>query len=138
MRDIGGLSAAALYRRSRSWAQARRVGAGSCGGHRRRRADPAPRCRADDAVCGAAAHLAGGRRCGLAASLARPTIWARWSASWPQPSLLLPQLGMIRGTAVTGIVNLAAAGVVSIFLLRHVVSGRQLVTALCALARRSG
>lgn len=41
------------------------------------------------------------------------------------PFLLLPQLGMIRGAAVTGIVNLAAAGVVSIFLLRHVVSGRQ-------------
>lgn len=54
------------------------------------------------------------------------------------PFLLLPQLGMIRGAAVTGIVNLAAAGVVSIFLLRHVVSGRQLVTALCALAAALG
>jgi len=50
------------------------------------------------------------------------------------PFLLLPQLGMIRGAAATGIINLAAAAVVSIFLLRHVVSGRQLVTALCALA----
>ncbi|HEY3997029.1 MAG TPA: polyamine aminopropyltransferase [Mycobacterium sp.] len=50
------------------------------------------------------------------------------------PFLLLPQLGMIRGAAATGIINLAAAAVVSIFLLRHVVSVRQLVTALCALA----
>src|SRR5271163_4334835 len=50
------------------------------------------------------------------------------------PFILLPQLGMIRGAAATGIVNLVAAAVVSIFLLRHVVSLRQLVTALCALA----
>ena len=50
------------------------------------------------------------------------------------PFLLLPHLGMIRGAAATGIVNLFAAAVVSIFLLRHVVSTRQLVTALCALA----
>src|SRR5271163_1550874 len=50
------------------------------------------------------------------------------------PFILLPQLGMIRGAAATGIINLVAAAVVSIFLLRHVVSLRQLVTALCALA----
>lgn len=50
------------------------------------------------------------------------------------PFLLLPHLGMIRGAAATGIINLAAAAVVSIFLLRRVVSVRQLVTALCALA----
>jgi spermidine synthase len=50
------------------------------------------------------------------------------------PFLLLPQLGMIRGAAATGMVNLAAAAVVSVFLLRRVVSTRQLVTALCALA----
>ncbi len=50
------------------------------------------------------------------------------------PFALLPHLGMIRGAAATGIVNLVAAAVVSIFLLRHVVSLRQLVTALCALA----
>jgi len=50
------------------------------------------------------------------------------------PFLLLPQLGMIRGAAATGIINLAAAAVVSIFLLRRAVSPRQLVTALCALA----
>ena len=50
------------------------------------------------------------------------------------PFLLLPHLGMIRGAAVTGIVNLLAAAVVSIFLLRNVVSARQLITALCALA----
>ncbi|KZS57613.1 spermidine synthase [Mycobacterium kansasii] len=46
------------------------------------------------------------------------------------PFLLLPQLGMIRGAAATGVVNLVAAGVVAIFLLRHVVSRRQLATAL--------
>ncbi len=50
------------------------------------------------------------------------------------PFLLLPQLGMIRGAAATGIINLAAAAVVSIFLLRRVVSARQLVLALGALA----
>jgi spermidine synthase len=50
------------------------------------------------------------------------------------PFLLLPQLGMIRGAAATGMINLAAAAVVSLFLLRRVVSTRQLVTALCALA----
>jgi spermidine synthase len=54
------------------------------------------------------------------------------------PFLLLPQLGMIRGAVATGIINLAAAAVVSIFLLRHVVSTRQLVTALCALAAALG
>jgi spermidine synthase len=56
--------------------------------------------------------------------------------SWP--FLLLPQLGMIRGAAVTGIVNLAAAGTVSIFLLRRVVRPRPLATALCALAAALG
>lgn len=50
------------------------------------------------------------------------------------PFLLLPHLGMIRGAAATGVVNLVAAGIVSIFLLRHIVGGRQLVAALCALA----
>jgi spermidine synthase len=50
------------------------------------------------------------------------------------PFALLPHLGMIRGAAATGMVNLIAAAVVSIFLLRHIVSLRQLVTALCALA----
>ncbi|BBZ48445.1 polyamine aminopropyltransferase [Mycobacterium heidelbergense] len=50
------------------------------------------------------------------------------------PFLLLPQLGMIRGAAATGIINLAAAAVVSVFVLRRVVSPRQLATALCALA----
>jgi spermidine synthase len=54
------------------------------------------------------------------------------------PFFLLPHLGMIRGAAATGIINLAAAAVVSIFLLRHVVSVRQLVTALCALAAALG
>nr|VTO96766.1 Spermidine synthase [Mycobacterium riyadhense] len=49
------------------------------------------------------------------------------------PFLLLPQLGMIRGAAATGIVNLVAAAIVSIFLLRRIVSPRQLMAALCAL-----
>ena len=50
------------------------------------------------------------------------------------PFILLPQLGMIRGAAATGIVNLVAAATVSVFLLRRVVSTRQLAMALCALA----
>jgi spermidine synthase len=54
------------------------------------------------------------------------------------PFLLLPHLGMIRGAAATGIINLVAAAIVSIFLLRRVVSARQLVTALCALAAALG
>ncbi|WP_066910275.1 polyamine aminopropyltransferase [Mycobacterium interjectum] len=54
------------------------------------------------------------------------------------PFLLLPHLGMIRGAAATGIVNLAAAAVVSLFLLRRVVSPRQLATALCALTAALG
>jgi spermidine synthase len=41
---------------------------------------------------------------------------------------------MIRGAAATGMINLAAAAVVAVFLLRRVVSPRQLATALCALA----
>jgi spermidine synthase len=49
------------------------------------------------------------------------------------PFLLLPHLGMIRGAAATGIINLLAAAVVSVFLLRRVVSTRQLITALGAL-----
>jgi spermidine synthase len=54
------------------------------------------------------------------------------------PFLLLPHLGMIRGAAATGIINLVAAAVVAMFLLRHVVSARQLATALCALAAALG
>jgi spermidine synthase len=54
------------------------------------------------------------------------------------PFLLLPQLGMIRGAAATGMINLAAAAIVAIFLLRQVVSTRQLVLALCALAAAMG
>jgi spermidine synthase len=50
------------------------------------------------------------------------------------PFALLPHLGMIRGAAATGIINLVAAAVVSVFVLRRVVSPRQLATALCALA----
>lgn len=50
------------------------------------------------------------------------------------PFLVLPQLGMIRGAAVTGMVNLTAAAIVAVFLLRRVVTGRQLATALCVLA----
>lgn len=54
------------------------------------------------------------------------------------PFVLLPQLGMIRGAAATGMINLAAAAVVAIFLLRQVVSTRQLLLALCALAAALG
>jgi spermidine synthase len=54
------------------------------------------------------------------------------------PFLLLPHLGMIRGAAATGIINLAAAAVVAVFLLRRIVSPRQLLTALCALAAALG
>ncbi|OBK46664.1 polyamine aminopropyltransferase [Mycobacterium sp. 1081908.1] len=54
------------------------------------------------------------------------------------PFLLLPHLGMIRGAAATGIINLAAAAVVAVFLLRRIVSPRQLATALCALAAALG
>jgi spermidine synthase len=50
------------------------------------------------------------------------------------PFLLLPHLGMIRGAAATGIINLLAATVVSIFLLRRIVSTRQLIMALGALS----
>jgi spermidine synthase len=50
------------------------------------------------------------------------------------PFLVLPQLGMIRGTAVTGMINLAAAAVVAAFLLRAVISRRQLVGSLSVLA----
>jgi spermidine synthase len=50
------------------------------------------------------------------------------------PFLVLPHLGMIRGAAVTGMINLAAAAIVAVFLLRRVVTGRQLTTALCVLA----
>jgi spermidine synthase len=49
------------------------------------------------------------------------------------PFILLPHLGMIRGAAATGIINLLAAAVVSVFLLRRVVTTRQLITALGAL-----
>lgn len=50
------------------------------------------------------------------------------------PFVLLPQLGMIRGAAATGMVNLVAAAIVAVFLLRRWVDPRQLITALCALA----
>ncbi len=50
------------------------------------------------------------------------------------PFLLLPHLGMIRGAAATGVINLVAAAVVAVFLLRHIVSGRQLGVALGVLA----
>lgn len=50
------------------------------------------------------------------------------------PFVVLPALGMIRGAAVTGMINLAAAAIVAVFLLRRVLSGRELATALCVLA----
>jgi spermidine synthase len=54
------------------------------------------------------------------------------------PFILLPHLGMIRGAAATGIINLVAAAIVAMFLLRRIVSARQLVTALGALAAALG
>jgi spermidine synthase len=54
------------------------------------------------------------------------------------PFILLPQLGMIRGAAATGIINLVAAAIVAMFLLRRIVSAGQLVTALCALVAALG
>ena len=54
------------------------------------------------------------------------------------PFILLPQLGMIRGAAATGIINVAAAAVVALFLLRHVVSARELAVSLGVLAAALG
>lgn len=54
------------------------------------------------------------------------------------PFLLLPQLGMIRGAAATGMINLVAAGVVAIFLLRPIIGRRELIAALCVLAAALG
>lgn len=54
------------------------------------------------------------------------------------PFLLLPQLGMIRGAAATGIINLTAAAVVALFLLRHILTARQLAAALCVLLAALG
>jgi spermidine synthase len=50
------------------------------------------------------------------------------------PFLLLPQFGMIRGAAATGIVNVVAAAVVALFLLRKVVAARELAASLTVLA----
>lgn len=50
------------------------------------------------------------------------------------PFILLPQLGMIRGAAATGIINVVAAAVVAVFLLRRIVSAREFATALTVLA----
>ncbi|MCF6386903.1 polyamine aminopropyltransferase [Mycobacterium sp. MBM] len=49
------------------------------------------------------------------------------------PFLVLPQLGMIRGAAVTGMINLTAATIVAVFLLRGIISRRQLTSALAVL-----
>ena len=49
------------------------------------------------------------------------------------PFLVLPYLGMIRGAAATGMINLAAAAVVSVFLLRRILSRREFIGALSAL-----
>lgn len=54
------------------------------------------------------------------------------------PFALLPHLGMIRGAAATGVINLVAAAIVATFLLRHVISPPQLATALAALAAALG
>lgn len=49
------------------------------------------------------------------------------------PFILLPWLGMIRGTAAAGLVNLIAALVVALLLLRTVLSGKQLLMHVLAL-----
>ncbi|BBY21231.1 polyamine aminopropyltransferase [Mycobacterium stomatepiae] len=54
------------------------------------------------------------------------------------PFALLPHLGMIRGAAATGVINLVAAAIVAMFLLRRVISTAQLATALCALTAALG
>ncbi|MEZ0342515.1 polyamine aminopropyltransferase [Mycobacterium sp. pV006] len=54
------------------------------------------------------------------------------------PFLLLPHLGMMRGAAVTGMINLVAAAVVAVFLLRHIISRRELAAALGVLAAALG
>jgi spermidine synthase len=51
--------------------------------------------------------------------------------AWP---LVLPQLGMIRGAAATGMINLAAAAIVAVFLLRKVLTRREFTSALAVLA----
>ncbi len=50
------------------------------------------------------------------------------------PFILLPALGMIRGAAVTGMVNLVAAAILALFLLRHLLSRRALMLSLLLLA----
>jgi spermidine synthase len=50
------------------------------------------------------------------------------------PFLVLPHLGMIRGAAVTGMINLVAAAVVAVFLLRKVLSRREFGGSLGVLA----
>ncbi|QDQ99177.1 polyamine aminopropyltransferase [Tomitella fengzijianii] len=50
------------------------------------------------------------------------------------PFLLLPALGMLRGAAVTGMINLGAAAILALFLLRHLLSRRALVFSLMLLA----
>lgn len=54
------------------------------------------------------------------------------------PFALLPHLGMIRGAAATGVINLVAAAIVAIFLVRRVISMPQLVGALVALVAALG
>lgn len=50
------------------------------------------------------------------------------------PFILLPQLGMIRGAAATGVINVVAAAVVAVFLLRRIVTSREFITAITVLA----
>ncbi|MGV0791791.1 polyamine aminopropyltransferase [Mycolicibacterium sp. XJ1819] len=50
------------------------------------------------------------------------------------PFILLPQLGMIRGAAATGVINVVAATVVAVFLLRGLVSAREFAMSVAVLA----
>ena len=135
------MSAAALYVVF-AFLDGDRLDVGAGGGHR---ADRRPGRRRSAVADDAAAAGAGGAAKDSATDTGRTL--ANLNAAdylgaligglvWP--FALLPHLGMIRGAAATGIINLVAAGIVAMFLLRRVVSVPQLVTALCALAAALG
>ena len=118
---IGGLSAAALYVVF-AFVDGRRLDLGAGGEHR---ADRRPGRRRGAAADDAAATRPYRRPADTGRTLANLNAADYLGALigglvWPFP--LLPHLGMIRGAAATGIVNLVAAAVVAIFLLRRVVS----------------
>jgi spermidine synthase len=138
---VGGLSAAALYAvfaflgDESTWVLA--AGTALIGGLvgaelpllmtllQRGRGDGATGDAATDPATGAGRVLANLNAADYLGALLGGLVW---------PFILLPQLGMIRGAAATGVINLAAAAVVAVVLLRPSVSPRHFATALCALA----